>query len=100
VSVQSSEITLAITARPAEVTIKSVRLSPSTVEAGKTFDAYATFENTGSTSASITCRLTINSTVAFSGPVNVPPGVNEVRIGGFSAPSTVGSYNVCIEKVA
>jgi hypothetical protein len=95
--------TLTVTA-PAQpnISVVSVRLNPSSVNTGDSFEIYATLQNTGNADGYVNLRVTLQGSQIASysnlGPVKAGQSV-EVWLGRGIAPSTAGSYQVCVEKV-
>jgi len=95
--------TLTVAERPApNVSVVSVRLNPASVYAGDSFTVYATLSNSGSADGYVNLRVALGgSQIGYypnTGPIRAGQSV-ELTLGTYTAPSTAGSYSICVEVV-
>jgi subtilase family serine protease len=94
--------TLTVQEKPqAVIDILSVRVDPSTVYAGDQFTLYVTVQNSGNADGQLNYAILVNGTRITSGAVGpIKAGFKgELNFGKYTAPSSPGTYSICVEKV-
>jgi hypothetical protein len=87
--------------RPApNISIVSVRVNPTSVYTGDSFTLYATVQNAGNARGYLDYEVVIAGSRVTTGSVAVDPGgPYEYNFGSWTAPSSPGSYSVCVNML-